>query len=74
MQCEYCPREFPENMDGLATRTFHMILWHANLISPRKINAESGIPAEDANSWGGNWHRKTKQQGNHGRYGIGELN
>ena len=56
-------------MNGLAVKTFHVIADHGEQISPRKINVESGIPAEDANNWGGNWHRKTKQEGNHGRFG-----
>ena len=70
MKCEYCPREFPDNMDGLATKTFHEILKHADIISPRKKIIFSGIPSEDANTW--NRSYKNKKDGNHGRYGIDE--
>ena len=59
MQCEYCPREFPENMDGLAMKTFHEILWHASTISP----PQPVIPFQKL------FVHKTNQQGNHGRYG-----
>ena len=66
MKCEYCPREFVESLDGFAMKTFHMILWHANMITPRKKITISGIPSEDSNTW----EHKIKKDGNHGRYGI----
>jgi len=66
LKCEYCPRQFIESLDGLASKTFHEILWHAEKITPRKEIAFTGIPSEDSNTW----EHKTKKDGNHGRYGI----
>jgi len=61
MKCEYCPREFPEDMDGLAIKTFHEILWHAKLIHKEydKDNIISGIE----------WQISHPHQNKHGRFG-----
>ena len=61
MKCEYCPKEFIDNMDGLATKTFHEILRHADQIYKDydKDNIVSGIE----------WQISHPHPNKHGRYG-----
>ena len=61
MKCEYCPREFLDNMDGLAIITFHEILKHAHEIH-KDYDKDNIISGQE-------WYISHPKQNKHGRFG-----
>ena len=61
MKCEYCPKQFPESLDGLTMKTFHEILWHGEQVHKEydKDNIISGAE----------WHISHPCPNRHGRFG-----
>ena len=46
MNCDYCPEEFRDSMDGLIIKTFHVMIRHTD----KEING-----VENRNEWGEEW-------------------
>ena len=61
MKCEYCPKEFIDNMDGLAIKTFHEILKHAREIH-KDYDKDNIISGQE-------WYISHPHQNKHGRFG-----